>query len=220
MIATPGGDEVNGDIRTHAATRRGFIAAAGCGVVVPACGLWAAYGLAPLGSQFGGDTQPSDHERPPRRARGHGAPNGPAPEAFRAEVERFIAANQQADGSVWPGRGPPAQAPADHAHHTHATAPGPQDDFTDVYLMPYRWGYAPAVLRLDRDRVYRFRMMAVDVTHGASIHLGPASHMIRLRAHALVEQRLRFTAAGEYLVYCTAYCGLAHDQMHGKIIVA
>lgn len=91
---------------------------------------------------------------------------------------------------------------------------------TDVYLMVSQWSYLPAVLRLEANIPYRFRMMAIDVSHGASIQLGRASRMIRLRARTLVEQPLRFALPGEYLVYCTVYCGMPHDRMQGKIIVS
>jgi heme/copper-type cytochrome/quinol oxidase subunit 2 len=63
-------------------------------------------------------------------------------------------------------------------------------------------------------------MMAMDIAHGAAIHLGAGSRIIRLRPGVLVEQELTFTAPAEHLVYCTVYCGLPHDRMQGRIIVA
>jgi cytochrome c oxidase subunit II len=100
-----------------------------------------------------------------------------------------------------------------HGEHAHA-------DAIDVYLMVYKWGYAPSVLRLEANVPYRFHMMAVDSSHGASIHMGRASRMIRLPAKRLVQMEMEFKRPGEYLVYCTVYCGIAHDQMHGRIIVS
>ena len=99
----------------------------------------------------------------------------------------------------------------------HGAAPqGP----VDVYLMAYQWGYAPSVLRLETGVPYRFRMMAVDVAHGASLQLGRAGRMVRLRPGTQVEQELTFSQPGEYLLYCTVYCGLAHDRMQGRVIVS
>ena len=99
----------------------------------------------------------------------------------------------------------------------HGAAPqGP----VDVYLMAYQWGYAPSVLRLETGVPYRFRMMAVDVAHGASLQLGRAGRMVRLRPGTQVEQALTFSQPGEYLLYCTVYCGLAHDRMQGRVIVS
>jgi heme/copper-type cytochrome/quinol oxidase subunit 2 len=61
--------------------------------------------------------------------------------------------------------------------------------------------------------------MAVDVAHGATLQLAPGARVVRLRPGALVEQEYTFQRAGEYLLYCTVYCGLAHDRMQGRIIV-
>ena len=66
---------------------------------------------------------------------------------------------------------------------------------------------------------YRFRIMAVDTAHGASIYLAPASRIVRLPAKTVVEQRVQFAKPGDYLLYCTTYCGPEHDRMQGKIIV-
>jgi cytochrome c oxidase subunit II len=113
----------------------------------------------------------------------------------------------------------------DHgADDEHAAQRAHEDDADheepiDVYLMVFKWGYAPGVLRLEAGVPYRFRMMALDSSHGASIQMGKASRMIRLPAKALVEMELRFTEPGEHLLYCTVYCGVAHDRMYGRIVV-
>ena len=211
--------------RGHFTTRRGFIVATGFGVV-SLYGLWAAYGAAPLRLIVHGDEgAPPDHTG---GHGGHGRATGPTVEKFRRLTEEFIEANKLADGSVRPRRGL-AAAPAmagEHAmqstaeHAAMQAAPQPGAEATDVYLAAYQWGYQPAVLRLEAGVPYRFRMMAVDVTHGASLQVGGRGHIIRLRAGALLEQELRFARAGEYLVYCTIYCGMLHDRMQGKIIVS
>lgn len=210
--------------KPHFTTRRGFIVAAGFGVV-SLYGLWAAYGAAPLRLRAHGDEAMPDHTG---GHGGHGRASAPVAEEFRRLTEAFIEANKLPDGSVQPR---PAVAPAlagagEHGGHgaaEHAAtqaAPQLAAEALDVYLAAYQWGYLPAVLRLEAGVPYRFRMMAVDVTHGASLQLGRRGHIIRLRAGALLEQELRFTRAGEYLVYCTIYCGVLHDRMQGKIIVA
>ncbi|MBI2313916.1 MAG: hypothetical protein HYU77_15570 [Betaproteobacteria bacterium] len=244
-------------VKPHFTTRRGFIAAAGFGVV-GLYFLWAGYGAAPL-NIFAGSGE-SQAPAGGGHGGGHGAAAGPSVEEFRSAAESFIESNKLPDGSVMPrrqamaeatsmeqmdhaamGHGPQAEAPAaadkaakaqapmDHggtqgghgetppaagATEAHAEA-GP----TDIYLMAYQWGYQPAVLRLQANVPYRFRMMALDMTHGASLQLGAGSRIIRLRPGALVEQSFTFTRPGEYLLYCTVYCGMGHDRMQGKIIV-
>ena len=228
----------------HFTTRRGFIAAVGFGVV-GLYGLWAAYGAAPL-SLLAGSTEET---APAAEGHGgHGATAGPSPEEFMRLADQFFEANKLPDGSVYPRRkpsapgkstmpehaGPGAQATTERAMHGAAHSMESQappivseaveahagEEPVDIYLMVYQWGYHPAVLRLEANVPYRFRMMALDTTHGASLHLGNASRIIRLRAKTLVEQELKFTKTGEYLLYCTVYCGLSHHRMQGKIIVA
>jgi plastocyanin len=213
-------------------TRRGFIAVASLGTV-SLYGLWAAYGAAPF-RLFGGDHDDGEdapqHEPAPE-AGGHGghgaAARGPTVDEFRRESEAFVARHRQPDGSVRVDAesAPPAAAMADHgAHGAGHEMPAMSASDTgsapaDVYLLVQQWSFEPDVLRLRAGVPYRFRMMAVDVAHGASLQLGPASRIVRLRQGVLVEQEITFTKTGEYLVYCTLYCGVGHDRMSGRIIV-
>lgn len=182
----------------HFTARRGFVAAAGFGVLSLYL-VWAGYGAAPLG--FGA------HRETPGAAEGGHGEHGPAPvgaaiEEFKQRVQAFIEENKLSDGSVRPQRAAGAEPPL------------------EVYLMAYQWGFAPRELRLEAGVPYRFRMMAVDVAHGASVRLGPGARIVRLRPGALVEQEYTFSRPGEYLLYCTVYCGLPHDRMQGRIIVS
>ena len=214
----------------HLTTRRGFVLGAGFSIV-SLYGLWAALGAAPRG---GPAPEAGGHGE-------HGGGGGPTPEEFQRLTEEFVATNQLPDGSVHPRR-PAGAAPAEADPHADpqaghggmagmvgmaaaaelapaAVAGHAGDAPVDVYLMAYRWGYDPALLRLDVGVDYRFRMMAVDSSHGASLQLGSASRVIRLPAGRLNEQVLRFTTPGDRLVYCTVYCGPAHDRMTGRIVV-
>lgn len=183
-------------IPNHLTTRRGFIAATSF-AAVSLYGLWAAFDAAPLPFVHGHDEEPGGGHG------GHGAGTGPGAEEFRRATEAFAEQNRQADGSV--------AVPAEHAGHG---APA------DVYLMAYRWGFEPSALRLDAGGRYRFRMMAVDVSHGAGLQLGLASHVIRLPAGVLVDRVMGFSRPGRYLVYCTTYCGVPHHRMNAAIEVA
>jgi len=227
----------------HITARRGFIATTGFGMLGVYL-LWAGYGAAPLGLGHGDDAHgegahgTDGHGTTPEPAQaghaGHGAASARmSKEEFRGLVERFVEAHKLPDGSVQVRRtAAPAAKPAqeDHGHHAaphgeHAAAgaapaPAAGDAPVDVYLMAYQFGFLPSVVRLEANVPYRLRMMAVDVAHGASIRVGPGSRIVRLRPGALVEQELTFQRPGEYLVYCTVYCGIAHDRMQGRILVA
>ena len=126
----------------------------------------------------------------------------------------------------------PHDAKPEEAEHAHSgdmprmvmEKPGGGEEAHDeepieVYIAASRWSYEPAELTLETGVQYKFLMMGTDISHGASINLGSASRMIRLRANALSENVFTFTQPGEYFFYCTVYCGLGHDKMFGKIIV-
>lgn len=225
--------------RRHWTARRGFVATAGFGLVSLYL-LWAAYGAAPLGIGGHGEAEADHAEEAGGHSDGHGAAAAPEAKAriaeFRAAVERFAEQHKLPDGSVQPRRlkaaVPAAPRNDGHSHaqphggHGAAQEAAPQvqeeaadDGPIDVYLMAYQFGFLPAVLRLEAGVPYRFRMMAVDVAHGASVRVGPGARVVRLRPGVLVEQELTFQRAGEHLLYCTVYCGLAHDRMQGKIVV-
>jgi heme/copper-type cytochrome/quinol oxidase subunit 2 len=204
----------------HFTTRRGFIATMGFGAV-SLYGAWAAYGAAPL--PFGGRKDAAEPATDGHGGHGgHGASAGLAPEEFRFEHDYFVEKYTQKDGSVNPHADEDAYRHEGDAHshtdagHDHGAAGEP----VDVYLMAQKFSYSPDVLRLRVGQAYRFRMMAEDITHGASIQLGTASRIIRLRPNVVTEQTITFTKPGEYLVYCTVYCGQAHDAMQGRIVVA
>ena len=99
----------------------------------------------------------------------------------------------------------------------HGPAQG--EEPIDVYLMAMQFYYLPNVLRLERGVPYRFRMMSMEVNHGASIHTGFAGHIMRRPAQTMSEMVMTFPEPGEFMIYCTVYCGVGHSQMKGKIIV-
>ncbi len=228
--------------RQHPTTKRGFIIAMGFGGV-SLYGLWAGYGAAPwprvllgLGAGEGND---AINVSPPADAMAgmdHASTgSGMAGEEFRRNLAAFIERYQMPDGSVYPRRlavdHAPVTSPAadmaampdmadDHAatempasHHPDPTAP------IEVYLLAESWFYEPSQLRLDAGERYHFKMMAADVSHGASMQFGRGGRMIRLRPNKVTELEVVFDRPGSYLIYCTLYCGPAHDQMQARIDV-
>ncbi|WP_299365329.1 hypothetical protein [uncultured Paracoccus sp.] len=228
---------------SHLTTRRGFVAALGFGGV-SLYGLWVGYGAAPGPAALFRSAEGADDQLAAHGGGGHGAVTaGPDAEAFRTEVENFIARFGQADGSVYPrhealaametaapatimaAHAPDPAAAAGHGHddgHAGQSEATPSDDHAEPLNIPMiaeRWFYEPAHLRLDARTPYRFRLMATDIPHGASIQFGRGSRMIRLRPGTVTEVDLTFEKPGSYLVYCTAYCGTGHDAMQARVDV-
>ncbi|RPH64367.1 MAG: hypothetical protein EHM83_08355 [Burkholderiales bacterium] len=228
---------------SHITTRRAFIAATGFGGV-SLYGLWAAYGAAPgplalLGidsARGAADGHGEDAGHGPdgdSTAGGHGghgaATAGPSADEFGRMTAEFIERYRLPDGVVHPralatqpdhGSDAHAGHGADPgtAAHDHATAAADGSP-VDVLMTAGKWYYLPAALRLDAGQPYRFRMMTLDVSHGASIQFGRGGRMVRLRPGRLTEIGMTFERPGRYLVMCTLYCGAAHDFMQATIDV-
>ena len=96
---------------------------------------------------------------------------------------------------------------------------GSRMSMSPVYVAAYQWGYTPDRIQLEAGVEYQFRMMSMDVYHGASINTEDGSQMIRLIPGVLIEKRLTFEEPGTYIMYCSYYCGEQHDGMSGEIIV-
>lgn len=219
----------------HFTLRPGFAVLVGL-LVLALYALWAGYGAAPTSLSFLTETPAEPAPVTPMAGMdvesvsmegmamaGHGAGVGAmTPDEFQDITMRFVEDLGLPDGSVRPTRewmeateameamGAPAETDVGRAD---------VEEPIDVYLMAMRFAYEPRVLRLERGVQYRFRMMSIDVNHGASIHTGFAGHIMRRPAMVLTEMVMTFSEPGEFMIYCTVYCGAGHDQMKGKIIV-
>jgi heme/copper-type cytochrome/quinol oxidase subunit 2 len=221
--------------------RRGFVVGTSLGVL-SLYGLWAAYGAAP--GLFGHESHEGHDEG---EAGGHGEHGGhgsaamPDNTGFRAAAEAFNERYRLPDGSVQPpvpeggaadmpmpmvgheghaGMAMPGMASPAHEHDAvNDDPPATAGEAVDAYLLVQQWLFEPAALRLAAGVPYRLRMLALDVSHGASLQLGLGSRIVRLRPDLPTDLLVRFERPGDYLLYCTVYCGLGHDQMHGRIIV-
>ncbi|MDT8992536.1 hypothetical protein RQP54_16820 [Curvibacter sp. APW13] len=108
---------------------------------------------------------------------------------------------------------------AGHGGEASTTASADKSQPIDVLMTAGRWYYLPNTLRLDAGQAYRFRMMAVDIAHGASIQLGQGGRMMRLQPGRITEAALTFQKRGRYLMVCSVYCGEAHQLMRATIEV-
>lgn len=208
----------------HITTRRGFIIAMGFGGV-SLYGLWAAYGAAPGPlALLGLGHEAADGHAGDGGHGGHGAAHaGPDIETFRRDTLAFIERHRLPDGTVAP-RAAAVSGAIDHAHGAHAddtsdADANAADSVIDIPLAAGMWYFLPGHLRLEAGRTYRFRMMSLDVSHGASIQFGRGGRMARLRPGRESEMQITFHEPGRYLVYCTVYCGPAHDAMQATIEV-
>ncbi len=166
-----------------------------------------------------------------------GGMSAQARQAFMQSVQAFTATGTREDGCVVPSAaGGEHEAETEKGHSStarheprggaHAADQGHADrDASEadavpvVYLQAFQFGFLPRKVCLEAGETYELRMMATDVTHGASIQLGAGSKMVRLPPGVPVSERVTFTQPGEYLLYCSYYCGFGHQYMDGRIVV-
>lgn len=224
--------------KRHFTLRPGFTILVGL-FVVSLYFVWAYFGAAPTSLNFGGESSEESGLPMPMEsvkiesatmkgmAMGGGA-GEMSPEEFSGLTEKFVDDLSLEDGSVRPTRAwTTAMQNAAMADATSNSMPKPMDEDgggaeekpIDVYVTLQRFSYEPSVLRLKKGTKYRFLMMAIDVNHGAAIRTALAGHIMRRPARVLTETVMTFTEVGEFMMYCTVYCGVGHDQMRGKIIV-
>lgn len=154
---------------------------------------------------------PAAHAMPEEPAVGHGlyaTPQAPAVGHDMPGAAQHGAADAQQP-----------QAPAHGGDGIALADPGAAQPI-DLYLHAYRFGFAPDDIRIEVGKPYRFRMMASDITHGASLQLGRGSRIIRLRPNVVSELTITFNRPGPVLIYCTTFCGPGHDAMKARILVA
>jgi cytochrome c oxidase subunit 2 len=86
-----------------------------------------------------------------------------------------------------------------------------------VTMVALKFAFIPAEVTVPAGRPVTFRITSVDVTHGFGIAGTNANTMV---VPGYVSQlTYTFPRAGEYLIVCNEYCGLAHHVMAGKVMV-
>jgi cytochrome c oxidase subunit 2 len=79
------------------------------------------------------------------------------------------------------------------------------------------FAFKPDTIRVPRGRPVTFRLTSPDVIHGFQI-VGTNANAMILPGY-VTQFTVSFPRAGEYLLVCNEYCGLAHHLMQGKLIV-
>jgi heme/copper-type cytochrome/quinol oxidase subunit 2 len=73
-------------------------------------------------------------------------------------------------------------------------------------------------LRVRRGQEVILRLMANDVHHGFALPAFGVKPMELIPGH-YYEVRFRADRAGEFPLFCTVFCGPAHERMHARLVV-
>jgi cytochrome c oxidase subunit II len=90
-------------------------------------------------------------------------------------------------------------------------------DGVTVVMVAELYRFIPGVVRVPAGRPVRFRLTSPDVMHGFQI-VGTNANTMAIPGY-VSELTITFPEPGEHLIVCNEYCGLAHHQMQGRLIV-
>jgi cytochrome c oxidase subunit 2 len=88
----------------------------------------------------------------------------------------------------------------------------------EVHMVAKMWAFDPEELRLPPGAQVDLYLSSLDVTHGLYVE-GTNVNLMAVPG-AVNSARFRIDEEGEHAVICHEYCGIAHEHMVGKIVVA
>jgi cytochrome c oxidase subunit II len=92
------------------------------------------------------------------------------------------------------------------------------DNHYEVHMVARMWAFDPPEVRLPPGADVDLYLSALDVTHGMYIEHTDVNLMAV--PGAVNAARVHFDREGEYPVICHEYCGLGHQNMMGKFVIA
>ncbi|GBD26394.1 Cytochrome c oxidase subunit 2 [bacterium HR30] len=88
----------------------------------------------------------------------------------------------------------------------------------DVYLVSRMWFFDPGEIRVPPGSDINLYLSSLDVTHG--IYIEGTNVNLMAVPGSVNFARVRLEREGVYRIFCHEYCGLGHQNMAGKIVVA
>ena len=92
-----------------------------------------------------------------------------------------------------------------------------EDGSVTVIAVAELYAFKPAFVRVPAGKPIKFRVTSPDVIHGYQV-VGTNVNVMVIPGY-VTEMTVTFQRPGEYLLLCNEYCGLAHHQMQGRLIV-
>jgi cytochrome c oxidase subunit 2 len=92
------------------------------------------------------------------------------------------------------------------------------DNHYEVHLVAKMWAFDPPEVRLPPGADVDLYLSALDVTHG--LYIEQTNVNLMAVPGSVNAARVRFDTEGEYGMICHEYCGLGHQNMMGKIVIA
>ncbi len=86
-----------------------------------------------------------------------------------------------------------------------------------VTVVAQMFSFSPDPIEVPVNRAVTFRLTSADVMHGFEV-VGTNANAMAIPGY-VSQFTVTFTKPGEYVIGCNEYCGLAHHNMVGKLIV-
>jgi cytochrome c oxidase subunit 2 len=88
----------------------------------------------------------------------------------------------------------------------------------EVHMVAKMWAFDPPEVRLPPGADVDLYLSALDVTHG--LYIEHTNVNLMAIPGSVNAARVRFDKEGEYDVICHEYCGVGHQNMMGKFVIA
>jgi len=92
-----------------------------------------------------------------------------------------------------------------------------KDEVREVEVKAFQYGFSPDPIVVNKGEKLRLKMTSMDVTHGIWIK----EYKINVTLPPKETKTIEFIVdkEGEFVLYCSVFCGPGHGHMHGKLIV-
>lgn len=91
------------------------------------------------------------------------------------------------------------------------------DNEYEIYYVARMWFFDPQNVEIPVGSKVRIYLTSLDVVHG--FHIWGTNVNLMAIPKAVNYYEINFDKEGEYVISCHEYCGVAHQNMIGKIIV-
>jgi heme/copper-type cytochrome/quinol oxidase subunit 2 len=89
----------------------------------------------------------------------------------------------------------------------------------EVRVRVFAWGFSPSIVHVSRGQTVRFVVSTEDLRHGFAINELGINLQLAPGQDATSPTVVVNVADGVYPIHCSAFCGLGHASMKGRLVV-
>lgn len=93
------------------------------------------------------------------------------------------------------------------------------DGVREVAVRVYAWGFSPRTINVVPGQTVRFVALSEDIGHGFAINELGVNLPLRAGQHVHSPAVTVNLPEGIYEIHCSAFCGLGHPSMKGRLVV-